>query len=108
TVDAFRRRLHNAAFRMGHLVRGDDAARGRGIRWDDRQVTVVDIHTLHSTAQMFVVGVILKRMLEQKELSGSARPLVFVVLDELNKYAPREGWSPIADVLLDVAERGRS
>jgi DNA helicase HerA-like ATPase len=108
TLDAFRRRLHAAAFRMGHLVRGDDAARDRGIRWDDRQVTVVDIHTLHSTAQMFVVGVLLKRMLEQKELSGTARPLVFVVLDELNKYAPRDGWSPIADVLLDIAERGRS
>jgi DNA helicase HerA-like ATPase len=30
------------------------------------------------------------------------------VLDELNKYAPREGWSPIKEVLLDIAERGRS
>ena len=33
---------------------------------------------------------------------------MFVVLDELNKYAPREGHSPIKDVLLDIAERGRS
>jgi DNA helicase HerA-like ATPase len=31
-----------------------------------------------------------------------------IVLDELNKYAPREGSSPIRDVLLDIAERGRS
>ena len=31
-----------------------------------------------------------------------------VVLDELNKYAPREGTSPIKEVLLDIAERGRS
>jgi len=30
------------------------------------------------------------------------------VLDELNKYAPREGDSPIKEILLDVAERGRS
>ena len=50
----------------------------------------------------------LKRMFEDKEKAGSARPLVFVVLDELNKYAPREGWSPIKDVILDMAERGRS
>ena len=35
-------------------------------------------------------------------------PLLFVVLDELNKYAPREGTSPIKEILLDVAERGRS
>ncbi len=108
TLDAFRRRLHAAAARAGHLIRGDDASRGCAIRWDDLQVTVVDIHTLHSTAQTFVVGVLLKRMMEQKEARGTARPLVFVVLDELNKYAPREGWSPIQDVLLDIAERGRS
>ena len=31
-----------------------------------------------------------------------------MVLDELNKYAPREGSSPIKEVLLDIAERGRS
>ena len=49
-----------------------------------------------------------KRLLEEKERSGDARPLVFLVLDELNKYAPREGWSPIKEVLLDIAERGRS
>ena len=30
------------------------------------------------------------------------------MLDELNKYAPREGTSPIKEVLLDIAERGRS
>jgi DNA helicase HerA-like ATPase len=108
TLDAFRRRLHIAAQHMGHLVRGAAVARSHAIRWDEHQVTVVDIHTLHSTAQMFVVGVVLKRMMEQKEAQGTSRPLFFVVLDELNKYAPREGWSPIRDVLLDIAERGRS
>jgi DNA helicase HerA-like ATPase len=108
TLDAFRRRLHAAAARMGHLVRGNADAIGRSINWEQRQVTVVDIHALHSTAQMFVVGVLLKRMMEAKELRGTSRPLVFVLLDELNKYAPREGDSPISDVLLDIAERGRS
>jgi hypothetical protein len=108
TVAAFRRRLHAAAHRLGHLVRGDDAARGRGIAWEAHQVTVVDLHKLHSAAQMFVVGVLLERMLDRKEAQGTSRPLVFVVLDELNKYAPREGWSPIRDVILDIAERGRS
>jgi DNA helicase HerA-like ATPase len=108
TLDAFRRRFHAAAARMGHLVRGSADAVGRSINWEQRQVTVVDIHALHSTAQMFVVGVLLKRMMEAKELRGTSRPLVFVLLDELNKYAPREGDSPISDVLLDIAERGRS
>lgn len=108
TLDAFRRRLHAAAEHMGHLISGDSAARGRQIDWSRQQVTVVDINSLHSSAQMFVVGVLLKRMMEMKQKQGRARPLVFVVLDELNKYAPRDGWSPIRDVLLDIAERGRS
>lgn len=108
TLDAFRRRLHGAAQHMGHLVRGDREAVGHGIDWQANHVTVVDIHTLHDTAQMFVVGVLLKRMMQAKEQSGMSRPLMFIVLDELNKYAPRSGGSPIQDVLLDIAERGRS
>lgn len=108
TLDAFRRRLHAAAERMGHLVSGHSQARGRTIDWSAQQVTVVDIHSLHASAQLFVVGVLLKRMMDQKEKQGGSRPLVFVVLDELNKYAPREGWSPLHSVLLDIAERGRS
>ncbi|MBS1816693.1 MAG: ATP-binding protein [Acidobacteria bacterium] len=108
TQDAFRRRLHAASERMGHLVSGHSEARNRTIDWSAQQVTVVDIHSLHASAQLFVVGVLLKRMMDQKEQQGGSRPLVFVVLDELNKYAPREGWSPLHGLLLDIAERGRS
>ena len=71
-------------------------------------MSVVDIHALHDRAKRFVVGAVLKRMFEEKESLGTSRPLVFVVLDELNKYAPREGWSPIRDLVRDIAERGRS
>ena len=68
----------------------------------------MDIHNLHDRAKRFVVGIVLRRMFEDKERTGTPKPLVFVVLDELNKYAPREGWSPIKEVLLDISERGRS
>ena len=61
TLDAFRRRLHAAAERMGHLVSGHSQARGRAIDWSAQQVTVVDIHALHASAQLFVVGVLLKQ-----------------------------------------------
>jgi uncharacterized protein len=54
------------------------------------------------------VGVTLRQEFARKERTGTARPLMFVVLDELNKYAPCEGDSPIKQILLDVAERGRS
>ena len=43
-----------------------------------------------------------------RKAAGTAKPLQFVVLDELNKYAPRDSSSPIKEILLDVAERGRS
>ncbi|MDA0160594.1 ATP-binding protein [Solirubrobacter ginsenosidimutans] len=110
TVNAFLRRLEGARFHCGHLIRGRDAAdiEQHRVDWRANQVSVIDIHNLHDRAKRFVVGVVIKKLFEAKERSGQARPLVFLVLDELNKYAPREGWSPIKEVLLDIAERGRS
>src|SRR5207244_3217325 len=110
TIGAFRRRLDAARFRVGHLIWGRKADRPEvhRIDFEANQVTVIDIHGLHDRAKRFVTGVVLKRLFEQKERSGLREPLHFVVLDELNRYAPREGWSPIKEVLLAVAERGRS
>lgn len=108
TVNAFVRRLHGAVGHIEHLVRGDiPRAEAHKIR-REAQVTVVDLHNLSDRAKRFVVGVTLRRAFEEKERSGQPRPLLFVVLDELNKYAPRDGGSPIKETLLDVAERGRS
>ena len=109
TINAFVRRLHGAVDHIEHLVRADVARPdGHKVDMDRAQVTVVDIHNLNDRAKRFVVGVILRQAFDRKERSGQARPLQFVVLDELNKYAPREGSSPIKELLLDVAERGRS
>jgi DNA helicase HerA-like ATPase len=112
TVAAFVRRLDAGRFRLNasHLIWGREADQpGRHrIDWEANQVTVVDIHALHDRAKRFVTGVVIKRLFEHKERMGRREPLTFLVLDELNRYAPREGWSPIKEVLLDVAERGRS
>lgn len=109
TVNAFVRRLASATARVEHLIRADIGdAPAYALDLESHQVTVVDIHALHERAQRFVVGVVLRQAFERKEASGVAKPLQFVVLDELNKYAPREGSSPIKEILLDVAERGRS
>jgi DNA helicase HerA-like ATPase len=110
TVSAFLRRLDGARLHCGHLIKGADGPEPEQhkIDWESNQVSVIDIHNLHDRAKRFVVGVVVKRLFEQKETTGSAKPLVFLLLDELNKYAPREGWSPIKEVLLDISERGRS
>jgi uncharacterized protein len=110
TVNAFSRRLISSKKDLSRLVRGDlSVRREHGINTSaSAQVTVVDLHNLPDRAQRFVVGVTLRTEFERKEKAGTAKPLLFVVLDELNKYAPRDGTSPIKEVLLDIAERGRS
>ena len=105
TVSAFLRRLHAAASRLGHLVRDGDSRR---IDRSAANVTVVAIQSLHEQAQRFVVGALLKETFREKEATGQRLPLSVIVLDELNKYAPREGTSPLKDMLIDIAQRGRS
>lgn len=108
TVNAFVRRLVSSVKHIERLVRGDVPNADRhGVKLE-KQVTVVDLHNLNDRAKRFVVGVTVRKAFEEKEQKGAARPLLFLVLDELNKYAPREGSSPIKEILLDVAERGRS
>jgi DNA helicase HerA-like ATPase len=105
------RRLSQALQHGGALVRplpSGSKLSDYQISWKEKQLTVIDLHTLQSGAKMFVVGSILKKVFTEKEKTGTALPRVFIVVDELNKYAPREGWSPIKNRLLDIAERGRS
>ena len=109
TVNAFVRRLQGSVRHVERLIRGDIANPARhNIDVQGHQVTVVDLHNLNDRAKRFVVGVTVRRAFEDKENAGQSEELLFLVLDELNKYAPREGFSPIKEVLLDVAERGRS
>ena len=108
TINAFLRRLRSSLKPLGSIVRGDlPDAPGRRISTEDQQVTVVDLHNLPERAQRFVVGVVLAAETARKEAAGPGG-LLFTMIDELNKYAPRDGTSPIKEVLLDIAERGRS
>ena len=90
TVNAFSRRLLASKRDLARLIRGDLASnRPHHVNTaESAKVSVVDLHHLPERAQRFVVGVILRSEFERKEKSGAARPLLFVVLDELNKYAP--------------------
>lgn len=111
TLRAFTRRLRGVQKHLTPLIRGDlsqvQAEKYRPNLLRGAQLSVVDIHNLSGPAQMFVVGVLLREVFDHKEKYGR-QDTVFVVLDELNKYAPRDEGSPIKDVLLEIAERGRS
>ncbi len=102
TWDAFVRRLYAMSRRLGHLVRNDADALAF-----TEHLNVIDINRLHFDAQRFVVGTVLDEIWQEKQEAGRL-PLRFVVLDELNKYAPREGRSPIKEMLVDISSRGRS
>jgi len=110
TINAFMRRLHGAKERVAYLIRdpGDVDPTTHTINWRNKQVTVISLTDLYEVGKSFVVGSVLQQIQQEKEATGSAKPLCFIVVDELNRYAPREGWSPIREKLLEIAERGRS
>ena len=104
TASAFMRRLYAAEARLRRLIH----TRGRRVDRSAEAVTVVDLHKLHDFAQRFVVGALLDEVYSEKEKTGQRLPLQVVLLDEMNKYAPREGRSPIKETLIHIAQRGRS
>lgn len=102
TRKALMRRLKAGARQVSQLISADG-------RFDySAQMNVVDIHALTDRARAFVVGAVMRSVYEGRENLGDAHPTTLIVLDELNKYAPKRGGGPIKEMLLDVAERGRS
>ena len=103
TRHAFLRRLGKLRNRLAPLIGSGLAP----VSQENARLHVVDISRLHDDAQRFVVGALLDGIWREKQGSGRI-PLRFVVLDELNKYAPATGYSPLKELLVDIAERGRS
>lgn len=78
------------------------------VRVSPGEINVFHIGSLDETCQRIVVGSILSEIFEQQVREGPENRKVVIFLDELAKYAPREGSSPIKELLEDIAERGRS
>jgi uncharacterized protein len=102
TAQAFVRRLWKATPRLRRLIRAGLAEVNL-----HKQLSVVDVHSLHADGQRFVVAAVLASVWSKHE-NSTAKGKTFIVLDELNKYAPRKGGSPIKGLLVDIAARGRS
>ncbi|MFN8233284.1 MAG: ATP-binding protein [Actinomycetota bacterium] len=105
TVSAFMRRLHAAAARMNHLVR---AGESRRIDRDAASVTVVAIQSLHDQAQRFVVGALLNEAFHEKEATGQRLPLSGDRPGRAEQVRAARGLGPLKDMLVDIAQRGRS
>ncbi len=105
TRQALVRRLKSAVRHVGPLLRSKPE--GTSFHYES-QLNVVDLHNCHDRARAFVVGSVLKILFDRREKLGDQHPPVYLLLDELNKYAPRDSNNAIKEMLLDVAERGRS
>ncbi|MDQ3919189.1 MAG: ATP-binding protein, partial [Acidobacteriota bacterium] len=89
-----------------------DAREGRPLNIKRAQTSppqVVDIHGLPASLQRFVVAMILKQAVEARTGRDATPNLRYlIVLDELNRFAPRGGTDPITRLLERVATEMRS
>lgn len=112
TKKACKNRIHRIS-KIGDLINPEFGNSQDTLDLGSLNLGVGEIYLFHITplediCQRIVVGSILSKIFKQQEEEGSGQRKVIVFLDELSKYAPREGFSPIKEVLEDIAERGRS
>ena len=109
TIRKVRNRLGNISTRSKGLVIDDGAV--NDLPWgafQDRSVLVVDVARLDPLAQDLVFARVVSKLREHLERRDLGVDHVVVFVDELNKYAPRDGPdSYVRKMLLDLSERGR-
>lgn len=89
-----------------------DQAHGRPLvvtRTQSSPPIVIDIHGLSTSLQRFVVASIMKQVTETRMGRNAVRGLRYVImLDELNRFAPKNNSDPITKLLERVASELRS
>jgi DNA helicase HerA-like ATPase len=107
TINAFLRRFKKIKEDCNFLIRRAIDKQDTIKEIENNQLTVIDVHNLNEKAKLFVVSSILYLIYLKKEEENDSNKYFFVI-DELNKYAPYSNDTPIKDVVVDIAERGRS
>lgn len=107
------RRLFRLVYESNGVLRRDEAS-GQPlnvIRADTTDPIVVDLFSLATMPEMqrFVVATILRQLIEARTGTNAIRGLVYtVMLDELNRFAPRGARDPITQLIEMVAAEMRS
>ncbi len=107
------RRLLKALYESRGVLRRDEQT---GIpldliRQDTSDPLVVDLNALAGLPDMqrFVVATILRQLIEARTGTSAVKGLVYVVvLDELNRFAPKGARDPITELIEQVASEMRS
>lgn len=96
----------------GRAIFPQDAQAGNPLNVKRTQTSapqVIDIHSLPASLQRFVVAMIVKQALEARTDNRATSYLRYLImLDELNRFAPRGGNDPITRLLERVATEMRS
>lgn len=110
TIKATARRLNNIlAGARGVLV--TNSTSGEPPEVTAEQTTdpiVIDIDGLEEAPQRFVVASVIERLKQHRERHASRRQRYLIVLDELNRFAPRGGADEISRLFEHVAAQLRS
>ena len=111
TVAAVYRRLRSAVMDGQHIFMLD-AQQGQPLSVTQSTTTppqVIDIHNLSGTLQRFVVAAISKQVVVARVGAHAIPGLRYIiVLDELNRFAPRGGRDPVTRLMEEVATERRS
>lgn len=111
TKSAVLRRLLSAV-REGRSIFVPDAVDGNPlnvVRTSSSPPLVVDINSLSRPLQRFVVAAVSRQIVEARTGRGLVRGLRYViVLDELNRFAPRGAGDPVTRLFEEIATELRS
>jgi hypothetical protein len=111
TVAAIFRRLRGV-IQDGEQIFLLDARRGSPLcvtRMTTTPPQVIDIHSLPGALQRFVVAAISKQVVAARIGRSAVSGLCYIILlDELNRFAPRGGRDPITRLIEEIATERRS
>ena len=113
TLRKFQRRLAKVVHEGDGVLRRDDPA-GHPLDVRSRETRgprVIDIHSLAATPglQRFVVAAVFRQLVDERTGGRAVKGLKYLVmLDELNRFAPREEKDPITRLIETVAAEMRS
>ncbi|AGE70440.1 ATP-binding protein [Sulfolobus acidocaldarius] len=73
-------------------------------------INIIQLNGLSDTMQNIVFSSVLRTLMNiQQDQNNNRRfDYIIVFVDELNKFAPKRGESPIKDLIVDIAARARS
>jgi len=109
TIGAVRRRLSGFLSRATHIIERDHP-NAHPVTFGSLKegLNVIQLNRLDDREKRLLVNAVIREISKGLELESSQRHLdrVVIVIDELNKYAPKR-WSPIKEQIVDVVARGR-